>query len=56
MDEYYEEYLEEAIQIAESKFDISKEEIIYNNEHFEQCYENGTDVERAVFLLSNFCI
>ena len=56
MEETYEDYLEDVIEIADTQFDISKEEIIYNEEHFEQCYEEGTEAERAVFLLSNFCI
>ena len=56
MEDYYEDYLEDVIEIADKQFDISKEEIIYNSEHFEQCFEDGTDPEHAVFLLSNFCI
>jgi len=56
MDEFYEEYLEEVIEIAEEQYDISKEEIVYNNEHFERCYYEGTTPEKAVFLLSSFCI
>jgi hypothetical protein len=55
-DELYEEYIEDAIEIAENNYEISKEEIIYNDEHFRQCYENDTEVEQAVLLLSNFCI
>lgn len=54
MNEEYEDYLENAIELAEAKFDIPKEEIHYNNEHFLQCYEEGTDIEQAVFLLANF--
>ena len=55
-DEEYEEYLDDAIDIAESNYDISMEEILYNDEHFRQCYENGTDAEQAVLMLSNFCL
>ncbi len=56
MEETFEDYFEVVIEIAESQYEISKEEIVYNKEHFEGCFYEGTDAERAVFLLSTFCI
>ena len=56
MEEIYEDYLEDVIEIAESHYDIAKEEIVYNHEHFERCFEEGISADDAVFQLSNFCI
>jgi hypothetical protein len=56
MIEDYEDYLEEVHEIASTEYEITKEEVIYNNEHFEQCYEEGTTAGHAVFLLSQFCL
>tara|TARA_R110000737_G_C14538373_1_gene478526 strand:+ start:255 stop:425 length:171 start_codon:yes stop_codon:yes gene_type:complete len=56
MDESYEEYLEDVIEIAEAKFELSKEEIVYNNEHFENCFEEGMSAEDSVQLLSDYSL
>jgi len=56
MTEEYEDYLEEVTEIATTQYDISTEEIVYNNEHFEQCFEEGTTAEEAVKILSGLCL
>tara|TARA_R100000541_G_C1851580_1_gene77704 strand:+ start:399 stop:569 length:171 start_codon:yes stop_codon:yes gene_type:complete len=56
MEDTFEDYLDDVIEIAEEQYDISKDEIVYNDEHFRHCYNDGTDANKAVMLLSNFCI
>ncbi len=56
MDEIFEDYFEAVIEIAETLYDLTKDEVVYNKEHFEECFYEGTDAERAVFLLSTLCI
>ena len=49
--EHYDEFLESVLEIAKIEYEISKEEIDYNEEHFLQCYQEGTSAGHAVFLL-----
>lgn len=53
---HYDEFLESVLEIAKIEYEISKEEINYNDEHFLQCYEEGISAGHAVFLLSSFCL
>ena len=53
--EDFDDYLEEVKDLSEN-YELTTEEIHYNLEHFEQCFENGTDADKALFLLSSFCL
>jgi hypothetical protein len=53
---HYDEFLESVLEIAKIEYEISKEEIDYNEEHFLQCYQEGTSAGHAVFLLSSTCL
>lgn len=55
MEEIYEDYLEQVLEIALKEHEIPKEEILYNNEHFENCYNDGISVEEAISILTGFC-
>ena len=53
---HYDEFLESVLEIAKIEYEIAKEEIDYNEEHFLQCYKEGISAGHAVFLLSSTCL
>ena len=56
MRETFEDYMETVIEVAESNYEITKDELVYNEDQFRQYYEDGTSAEKAVLLIANYCL
>ena len=44
---YFEDYFEEVLELV-INYDITIDEVVYNKEHFENCYEQGMQPDDAI--------